>query len=116
MDLCDILFWKWGVDMNDFFTENRNKLCGILEEGDIAVLFAGEAPTKRGDEKYPFSPDRNFYYLTGIESENCLFIMARICGKRIEMLYIQPDNGQQAKWVGANITVEEARAAGGIDY
>lgn len=100
--------------MADLFIRNRDKLFNLLEEGDFAVLFAGEAPTKRGDEKYLFSPDRNFYYMTGIERERCAFILAKLEGKRVERLYIEADNGQMAKWVGANITKGEAVAASGI--
>ena len=40
-----------------FFIDNRRKLAARLEEGSAAVLFAGKAPLKRGDEYYPFSPD-----------------------------------------------------------
>ncbi|MGE4214822.1 MAG: aminopeptidase P family protein [Anaerotignaceae bacterium] len=100
--------------MVDFFTKNRDKLFEILEDGDLAVLFAGEAPTKRGDEKYLFSPDRNFYYMTGIECERCAFVLAKLEGKRLERLYIEADNGQMAKWVGANITESEAIEVSGI--
>ncbi|HCT63830.1 MAG TPA: Xaa-Pro aminopeptidase [Lachnospiraceae bacterium] len=100
--------------MVEFFKKNRNKLFDILEDGDLAVMFAGEAPTKRGDEKYLFSPDRNFYYMTGIERERCAFIMSKIDGKRFETLYIEADNGQMAKWVGANISRSEALEVSGI--
>lgn len=100
--------------MVEFFTKNRDKLYDILEEGDFAILFAGEAPTKRGDEKYLFSPDRNFYYMTGIERERCAFVLAKLEDKRMERLYIEADNGQMAKWVGANITKDEALEVSGI--
>ena len=33
-----------------FFIDNRRKLAARLEEGSAAVLFAGKAPLKRGDE------------------------------------------------------------------
>ncbi len=101
--------------MKEFFTKNRNKVYSVLNDGDFVLMFAGEAPTKRGDEKYLFSPDRNFYYLTGIDSEKCAFLMARENGEKIERLYIQRDNGHQAKWVGANITAECAASESGID-
>lgn len=100
--------------MNSFFVNNRNKLYNILKDGDFVFLFAGEAPVKRGDEKYLFSPDRNFYYMTGVERERCIFMLAKNNGVRIERLYIEPDNGHQAKWVGANITPAEAEKASGI--
>lgn len=97
-----------------FFIDNRRKLAARLEEGSAAVLFAGKAPLKRGDEYYPFSPDRNFYYVTGVERENCVFLMAKVAGGLQETLFIPRDNGILAKWVGANMTVEEAGEISGM--
>lgn len=97
-----------------FFIDNRRKLAARLEEGSAAVLFAGKAPLKRGDEYYPFSPDRNFYYVTGVERENCVFLMAKIGGGLQETLFIPRDNGILAKWVGANMTAEEAEEISGM--
>ena len=97
-----------------FFIDNRRKLAARLEEGSAAVLFAGKAPLKRGDEYYPFSPDRNFYYVTGVERENCVFLMAKVAGGLQETLFIPRDNGILAKWVGANMTAEEAEEISGM--
>ncbi len=97
-----------------FFIDNRRKLAERLEEGSVAVLFAGKAPLKRGDEYYPFSPDRNFYYVTGVERENCVFLMAKIGGGLQQTLFIPRDNGILAKWVGANMTAEEAEEISGM--
>lgn len=80
-----------------------------LTDNSVAILFAGQAPYRRGDEQYPFSPDRNFYYVTGIDRENCIFFLAKTTSGITETLYIPRDNGVLAKWVGANITAEEAR-------
>lgn len=97
-----------------FFIHNRKKLAARLEEGAVAVLFAGKAPLKRGDEYYPFSPDRNFYYVTGVERESCVFLMAKVAGGLQETLFIPRDNGILAKWVGANMTAEEAEEISGM--
>ena len=101
--------------MKEHFEKNRKKLFDIMEEGSIAVLFAGEAPVKRGDENYPFSPDRHFYYLTGIERERMILAMIKTKGCENSVLYIEPDNGQQAKWIGATMTKGEAQQASGIE-
>ena len=70
-----------------------------MKDNSIAVVFAGEAPVKRGDENYPFSPDRHFYYLTGVERERIILAMTKINGKNNAVLYIEPHNGQMAKWI-----------------
>ena len=97
-----------------FFTQNRQRLAERMPQNSIAVLFAGKAPCKRGDEYYPFSPDRNFYYLTGIEREDMIFVLAKYGAQTEEILFLPRDNGEMAKWVGANMTAEEAQEVSGI--
>lgn len=97
-----------------FFTQNRQRLAERMPQNSIAVLFAGKAPCKRGDEYYPFSPDRNFYYLTGIEREDMIFVLAKYDAQTEEILFLPRDNGEMAKWVGANMTPEEAQEVSGI--
>lgn len=100
--------------MKEICKKNREKLFNRIEMFSAAVLFAGNAPYKRGDEKYPFSPDRNFYYLTGIDREDCILFLAKTRTGVEEILYIPRDNGIMAKWVGANMTAEEATERSGI--
>ena len=101
--------------MKEAFRKNREKLFGRIEMYSVAVIFAGRAPYKRGDEKYPFSPDRNFYYLTGIDREDCILFLAKTRAGVQETLYIPRDNGDMAKWVGANMTAAEATQISGIE-
>ena len=97
-----------------FYTKNRKKLANRLENGTAAILFAGCAPYKRGDEVYPFSVDRNFYYVTGVEEENCIFLMTKQHDQVQETLYIPRDNGPLAKWVGETISPQEAEKISGM--
>ena len=59
------------------FKKNRNNLCDKLEENSITLMFAGEAPYKSGDETYAFTPNRNFYYLTGIDREKMILMLVK---------------------------------------
>lgn len=100
--------------IDQFFRKNREKLIDKLEENTVAVLFAGQAPYKRGDELYPFSPDRNFYYVTGMERERFVVLLGKTGGTSTVTLYIDRDNGYLAKWVGATMTDMEAQEISGI--
>ncbi len=100
--------------MKEALKRNREKLLERIEMFSCAVIFAGRALYKRGDEKYPFSPDRNFYYLTGIDREDCVLFLAKTRTGVQETLYIPRDNGEMAKWVGANMTAAEAEEISGI--
>ena len=98
----------------EFVTKNREKVLKRMLNDSVLILFAGKAPYKRGDEKYPFSPDRNFYYVTGIDRENEIIMFVKTETQQSVTLYIERDNGYLAKWVGANITAEEASEISGI--
>ena len=50
----------------EFYKNNRSKVLESIDDNSLLILFAGKAPKKTADEKYPFTPNRNFYYLTGI--------------------------------------------------
>ena len=99
----------------DNYSKNRLKLFNKLDESSVVVLFAGKAPQKRGDEDYPFSPDRNFYYITGLDKQNQFIMLSKINQETKSTLYIERDNGNLAKWVGANITIDEIKLISDFD-
>lgn len=99
----------------EFFTQNRKKLRESLEDNSILLLFAGTAPYKSADEQYQFVPNRNFYYLTGIDKDKIILLISKIDGKVSEKLFIQRPDPIMAKWVGATISEEESKVASGIE-
>ncbi len=111
----DIVETKGREKMKNGFERNREKLLKQMEENAAAVIFAGHAPYLRGDEKYPFSPDRNFYYVTGIDREDCILLLAKTKAGLRQTLFIPRDNGDLAKWIGANMTAEEAASISGVE-
>lgn len=98
-----------------FFVTNRQKLGDVLSQNSIAIFFAGQAPYKSADETYPFTPNRNFYYLTGIDEEKVIMVMININGKVSEMLFIQENDPVMAKWVGETISENRAKEVSGIE-
>ena len=99
----------------DFLINNRKKVFKRMLNNSILVLFNGRAPYKRGDERYPFSPDRNFYYVTGLDNEKEIVMFTKTEVSETVTLYIERDNGYLVKWVGANITPDEASEQSGIE-
>ncbi len=75
----------------EFFMRNRKNLGESIEEG-IIVIFAGKAPYKSADETYPFTPNRNFYYLTGIEEEQIILVITKK-NKRNKRTFIYTKTG-----------------------
>jgi Xaa-Pro aminopeptidase len=110
------MFMKRGLIMNkNFFVTNRQKLGDVISQNSIAIFFAGQAPYKSADETYQFTPNRNFYYLTGIDEEKVIMVMVNINGKVSEMLFIQENDSVMAKWVGETISEDKAKEVSGIE-
>lgn len=98
----------------EFFENNRKHLLEKLEDESVLILFGGRAPHKSADENYNFTPNRNFYYLTGIPYENVVAILEKSGDKTIETLFIEPSDPVLSKWVGERMTKEEGKNASGI--
>ena len=79
------------------------------------ILFAGKAIQKTGDQTYPFTPNRNFYYLTGIKEEDHILVMTKINGVKSSKLYIKDIDLEMEKWVGKSIRKEEAEEIAAVD-
>ena len=96
------------------FIKNRNKLFKLMENNSILILFAGNAPRKSGDETYTFTPNRNFFYLTGIDEENDILVLTKFNQKEAAYIYINPYDEYKAKWVGRNYLSDEILNMSGI--
>jgi len=100
--------------LKDFFCNNRKRISDIIDNKSAVVLFAGKAPVKRGDEKYPFSPDRNFYYSTGLDNQNLIYTAYKIDGEFSECLFLEREDPVRAKWTGEVLGEEDAKRKSGI--
>lgn len=97
-----------------FFVHNREKLAETLRDQSLVVLFAGKAPQKSADENYPFTINRNFYYLTGVDEQNVILVLKKTNGKIEESLFIEKADPVMEKWVGKTISDEEAKDVSGV--
>lgn len=100
----------------EFFIKNRKKIANIMDDNSMLIMFAGRAPKKSADYNYKFTPNRNFYYLCGVDEEYVNLILIKDKkGKVSERLYIRECNEERAKWVGYSISVERAKEVSGIE-
>ncbi|MBE7000459.1 MAG: M24 family metallopeptidase [Ruminococcaceae bacterium] len=101
--------------MKDNYIARRQKLMEGKPAPSMICIFSGHAPMRSLDESYPFTVDRNFYYLTGIDRENMILVLRKtLSGDVVESLYIEPYDEFWAKWVGGRMKAEEATAISGI--
>ena len=102
--------------MKKIYTARRKQLLEDKNPNTAVVIFSGSAPMKSQDESYPFSVDRNFYYLTGIQRENMILVMRKnYLGEYSESLFIEPHDEVLAKWVGDRMRAGEATEISGVE-
>ena len=98
----------------EVFINNREKLIESIEDNSMVILFAGKAPLKSGDEDYQFTPNRNFYYFTGIDEQEIILCMIK-CNKKIqEVLFIKEIDLKKERWIGKSRRDYEAKSISGI--
>ena len=93
----------------NYYSKRRERTAKALKPNCALVLFSGKAPMRSADEKYSFCVDRNFYYLTGLDAEDMIFLMSNIDGVVKEYLFILPYSETLAKWVGGRVLPEKAK-------
>lgn len=100
----------------NFFEKNRTKFASQLPSKSIAIFVANESMPRNGDEFYPFRQQSDFYYLTGIEEENALLLIAPDYPDESyrEILFIEPYNESKAIYLGEMLDNAHATKESGI--
>ena len=101
--------------IKEVFKRNRERLMEKVSDNSVVILFAGNAPRKTADEQYQFTPNRNFYYFTGIDEEEHIVVLTKISGIVSEKLFIKDIDEAMEKWVGKSIRADEGKEISGID-
>lgn len=97
------------------FINNRKRLMEEVDDNSVVILFAGNSPKKTADERYPFTPNRNFYYFTGIDEENHIVLISKINGEIKERIFIKEVDPVKEKWEGKSLRKDEAIMTSGIE-
>ena len=97
------------------YTLRRNKLFNLLDDNSVTIIFSGVGRKKSADENYDFIPNKNFYYLTGIEQENSILLLIKNDGEKQSYLFVDEKDEKIEKWIGYKLTLKEARDISGVD-
>lgn len=79
-----------------------------INEPAISILFSGSPPQKSNDQNYPFSVNRNFYYLTHINQQGVVLMMVKGNGLEDSYLFLETIDPVKALWDGAGLSFEHA--------
>ena len=103
------------IDKN-LFIENRKKFTSHLSSESIAIFHSNDEMPRNGDQNYPFRQQSDLFWLTGIDQEQTVLVIApdHPLPEYREILFLRKTNEHIAVWEGHKYTKEEARAACGV--
>lgn len=90
------------------FEKNRKKIIKDMKENSLLIMFAGDAPYRSADQKYKFTPNRDFYYLTGVDKPHVVLTILKTEKEAIETIFVEREDEVMAKWIGRAISKSEA--------
>jgi Xaa-Pro aminopeptidase len=99
-----------------FHSTNRATLAQNIGDEAIAIIDTADKLVRRGDSEYPFRPDSNFYYLTGIDEPEAVLVLApgQANAEARELLFVSGSSDHTALWEGDRHTPEQASARSGV--
>ena len=97
----------------NFHRNNRRRLGELLPPGSAALFFSGDVHRRTNDVFYDFEPDKNFYYLTGLDREDMALALVKEEAGFSELLFLPPVEEQYEKWRGVRLREHEALAQSG---
>ena len=96
------------------------KRCGALAKQlgcDAAVIiFAANPAPRNRDIYYPYRQESNFYYLTGFEEKNSVFVLKTTRAGYERVMFCESLDAEEAKWVGGSLGPKGAKEAFDLDH
>lgn len=90
---------------NLLFVENRKRLFNKLPDRSVVCLYSGNFKHKSGDESYPFSVNKNFYYLTGLDKPNIYLVMTKSDSREVSKIYTP--SYKESDWITPGYKAQE---------
>ncbi len=102
---------------SSLFIKNRAKLVESMVPGSLGLVGSNEPIPRNGDQYYPFRQHSDFFYLSGINQEESVLVLAPGDDKNAmwEVLFIRKPTPKSALWSGPGLTLEEASNWSGIE-
>ena len=101
--------------MKEYFIKRREKLIATLPDGCVALLFSGKFKTMSNDLFYPFVVDKNFYYLTGINEDNCIYMLVKGESSYKELFFTEERSKEKEKWIGERLKPSQITSISGLE-
>ncbi|MFH0767852.1 MAG: aminopeptidase P family protein [Bacillota bacterium] len=97
------------------YKQRRTNYLNQIRKHSLSVFYSGRAQQKSNDQSFPFSVNRNFFYLTGVEQENVILLLAKGEETTASYLFIGVNDPVKVLWDGAGLTFEQASMLGQLE-
>ncbi len=98
----------------NLFIKNRVKLFNLLENNSLAIIFSTKEKHRNGDQNYAYRQNSDFFYFTGIEQENSIFLIVKENFVVKEFLFLLKPYAKKETWEGKVLTKKIAENISGI--
>jgi Xaa-Pro aminopeptidase len=111
-----IYFMRYTSPPSQLFSNNRHRFSAAMERNAIAVFNSNDIMPTSADGTMPFIQQSDMYYLTGIDQEETVLLIAPdgTDKHRREVLFIKETSKETAIWEGEKLFLQEAREISGI--
>ena len=98
------------------FVKNRQNLISLMEQNSVALFNSADQYPRNGDQYFTFRQQSDLFYLTGIEQEQTVLLLAPgfFNESLQEALFILKPNKKLETWEGHKLTKSEASEMSGI--
>lgn len=98
----------------EFHRQRRETLRNQMPENSVAILFNAPERVRSNDTHFPYRPDSDFYYLTGLREPNSALIIFKNSQNfdgfsADELLFVAPKNPAKEQWDGILLGTEGAK-------
>ncbi|HEY2003976.1 MAG TPA: Xaa-Pro aminopeptidase [Candidatus Saccharimonadia bacterium] len=99
-----------------FHAAARSKLEEAIGPEAIAIIDTSDVIMRSADAEYPFRPDSNFYYLTGIAEPEAVLVLVpgHSNPEARQLLFVSGTNDFVGTWEGERLTPRQAEKLSGI--
>ncbi len=97
-------------DLNQsIFKARRKTLANKLPDSSIVIIPNKGHSIRSNDVEYRFRTDNDFYYLTGFEEPNSVFVLKKEKKDFTYFLFVEPKDKEKEIWTGKRIGIEGAK-------
>ncbi len=101
---------------SEIYSDRRQRLIKEMPEEFALILPPSTSKPSSADGHYPYTPNLNLVYLTGITQPRTWLVIHRRKNMDVrEDLFIDAYDETHAKWIGSVLTKEEAQEKSGIE-